>query len=129
MSYLSASDITDSVVTPFAESHATYYANILTLADAALVDLAEGLGLTSTEIATPLHTTVKDWLVAWFCARVCMDKLQFANIDATAQDKYTVKYQLYTGIRDRLKHEITYQMLTKTVQYAQDRITSVRRYM
>jgi hypothetical protein len=128
MSYLSASDITDAVVSPFAATDATYFATVLTLADAALVDMAEGHGLSSTAIVTPLHTTVKDWLVAWFCTRVCMDKLQVANIDATAQDKYTLKYQLYSGIRDRLKHEITAQMLTKTVQYAQDRVTSVRRY-
>jgi hypothetical protein len=116
------------VVTPFATTHATYYAAVLVLADAALVDMAEGHGLSSSEIVTPLHTTVKDWLVAWFCARVCMDNLQFANIDATGQDKYTIKYQLYKSIGDRLKHEITAQMLTKTVQYAQDRVTSVRRY-
>jgi hypothetical protein len=116
MSYLSPSDITDAVV----KQHTlTAY---LTEADAELLDMAESLGvMSSTSIVAPLHNTVKQFLTAYVCMRVCEDNVGVNNLPIPAEDKYEVKRSIYEKKYQALRSRISSPMLTGTVDEARDR--------
>jgi hypothetical protein len=122
MAYLATADITDQSIGEFADQ-TTYWSAILAEADNALNDLSEALGLDSAYIATPLHTYVKQWLVAWFCERVALDHINTNNLEAS-DDKYLVKWRLYSGIRKDREGRITIAMLQKNVSNQSQRIQS-----
>ena len=116
MAHIAASDITDDVVARF---DLTEY---LALAETELADLAEQRGVGSGDISDPLHYKVKQWLVAWVCMRVCLDKIGVNNTDVPAEiEKYTVKYKLYLKREASLRTEISISMLVDQVDEMRDR--------
>lgn len=117
MPNISAGDISDKVL---AQHTLTAY---LTEADNELYDLAEQLGVidsASIEIA-PLHFKVKRYLIAYVCMRVCEDNQGLNNNDIPEMDKYAVKYKQYKGTCDRLRPQISREMILGTVDEQRDR--------
>jgi hypothetical protein len=123
VAYLSDSDIRDRAIVRFKDSDTTYWAALKTKADAAIVDLAEAIGVSSEFIKTPLHNTIMDYGIAYFCKMACMDH---ANINATegTEDKWRVKLEIYASEEARLRQRITSEMFVGTVSDRGDRTVS-----
>lgn len=117
MANLTTADITDKVI---AQHTLTAY---LTEADSELADIAESYGITDSddiEVA-PMHFKVKRYMVAYVCMRVCEDNIGLNNVAIPDLDKYMVKYKQYKAACDRLRVQISEEMLLGTVDEARDR--------
>lgn len=116
MSYIQVSDLTDKMVEKI------QLQNYLTKADAAIIDLAEELGVrTVADIKSdPLHFKVKRYGEVFIYARICSDFMGTNNV-AILEDKYFVKGSKYEKELAQLKDEITREMLTGSVNQISDR--------
>ena len=120
MSYISSSDITDSLINSFPS--ATVNAKI-TLSDSYFNDFAESKGvMDSGEIKTdPFHRMCKDWCINWVCREICADNIGVNNNDVAANEKYMIKYEFYKERLQDVQGQITKPMITGEVYEHSDR--------
>ena len=96
MAYISDSDITDKLANQFSASFSTYHS----LTDNQLLDIAEQIGVRdSDDISVDGSGYISSWfikqyLVAWFCMRLFLDKMGINNVTLSEDEKYAVKYDL-----------------------------------
>ncbi len=112
--YITASDIKSNVITGF---DLTEY---LDETDQEVNDMAEKLGVSITDIVTPLHYKIKRYAITFLLTRLCQDKIGTASSDVQV-DKYRDLYDLYSKELASLKPQLTYQMYTGTVNKITDR--------
>lgn len=117
MAYITSADISDKVV----EQHTL--TDYLTEADNEMIDIAEQNGVTSIASIEddPLHFKIKRYLIAYVCMRVCEDNQGLNNNDIPEMDKYAVKYKQYKTTCDRLRPQISREMITGDIDEARDR--------
>lgn len=113
MAYILTSDITDDVVKHFASVFDTYH----TLADNKLKDVGMSLGVDYTLFKLDNSGCIESWyvkqfLVSWFCMRICLDKMGMNNVSISEMEKYAVKYNFYLKEADKMEAQINKQMLT-----------------
>jgi len=109
MSYLAASDIKSNLAQGFDLSQ------YLTEADSEVVDIAEILGVRNvSEIHTPLHYKIKRYAVVFVLMRLAQDKIGTNSADI-AIEKYRDLYDMYRTELKELRNQITYEMVTDTV--------------
>lgn len=123
MAYIANSDITDVLANQFSSSFSVYHA----LVDNQLLDLAERLDVDTTDIDTDDDGYISSWaikqyLVAWFCMRLFLDKMGLNNIDLAESEKYAVKYELYRKMATTMEVKITREMLMGNVETIRDRV-------
>jgi len=91
-------------------------------ADGEIEDLAQKLGVSTTDIETnPIHYKVKRYGVVYVLMRLCQDKIGTNNPDVPEIEKYMVLYGVYMKEYERLKSEISVEMLTGNVNEIRDR--------
>ena len=91
-------------------------------ADGEIDDLAQRLGVSSTDIDTnPLHYKVKRYGVVYILQRLCQDKIGTNNPELPEIEKYMVLYGIYHKEYENLKSEISVEMLTGDVDEIRDR--------
>lgn len=135
MSYILRADITDNIVKIFIEKDADSLDGYITEADGYLNDIAQQLGVATSEIAvnaggqvTPF--IVKRFCVCYVCMRVCQDKASTNNVETSPElDKYYVKYELYRKELVDLRKELTPEVLTDTVNSVGDRAADQTSYL
>lgn len=115
MSYLSDSDITDKVIIPFKDKDSAYWEAIMARTDAQAVDIAQQMGVREEDIATPIHNSFKDLLRSYFCMQICLDATEVANLDQGIEDKYMSKYKIHSYNYERLKKNLTKEMIVGSV--------------
>jgi hypothetical protein len=109
VSYLTAADIKSNLVNGFDIN------SYLDEADSEINDLAERVGVRdSSSISTPIHYKLKRYGVVFVLMRLAQDKIG-TNSPDVALEKYRDLYEMYkTELRD-LTPQITYEMITGTV--------------
>lgn len=123
MAYILDIDVTDVLANQFHNDFSKYHA----LTDEQLVNLGEQLGVQDTSLfaldtnGCIKSTTIKRYLVYWFCAQLFLDKMGLNNVSLAETEKYAVKYSLYSKLVDKTEDNITKQMLTGTVYNIADR--------
>lgn len=116
MSYISTGDIKSNLAQGFALQ------DYILEADAEIEDLAETLGVRDTSsIASPLHNKVKRYGVVFILMRLCQDKMGANNPEIDVMEKYLIQYNMYKKELAALRSEITYEMITGTVDQIADR--------
>ena len=125
--YITTADITDSQLKETAL--ATLLAAKIVESTTALNDLAERLGVISSQIETsPLHYIVKRWCVAFACAELCFDLMGKNKQDGgIEQDIYFQKYKEHNARREDEENKINYAILTGTVISEIDRSSGTTR--
>lgn len=109
MSYLTAADIKSNLAQGFDLSQ------YLSEADSEVNDIAEKLGVRNTSsIATPLHYKIKRYAVVFVLMRLAQDKIGTVSVDV-AVEKYRDLYEMYKAELRELVTQITYEMVTGTV--------------
>ena len=109
MSYLTSADIKSNLTQGFDISQ------YLDEADNEINDLAEVLGVRDTDnISTPLHYKLKRYAIVFVLMRLAQDKIGTVSMDV-AMEKYRDLYDLYKTELRELKPQITYEMVTNTV--------------
>jgi hypothetical protein len=109
MSYLVPSDIKSNLVNGFDLSQ------YLTEADLEVNDLAEKLGVRDTSsIEVPLHYKLKRYAIVFVLMRLAQDKIGTVSADV-AVEKYRDQYEMYKTELRELINQITYEMVTGTV--------------
>lgn len=113
MAYIATTDITDSVISAFnSDTRTTTW---LAEVDGEIDGLAESLDVDEDDIyTTTLHPMVKQLCKALYGKFVCRDNMGVNNLDTTENDKYMVKYQMYSDEVQRLRGLVTAEMLTDT---------------
>jgi hypothetical protein len=116
MSYINPDDLKASVAIGFdLEPY-------LEEADGEINDLAQRNGIFSSDIQTnPLHYKVKRYGVVYILMRLCQDKLGTNNTDIPDIEKYMVLYGIYLKELEKLKSEISVEMMTGEVDEQRDR--------
>lgn len=109
-------DIKDTIVDGFDIE------DYLAKTDSEIIDLAESLGVAEDDIENdPLPYKVKEYAVAFCIAELCQDKAGTNNVETPLFEKYMVKHSMYTKKLNRLRSQISYEMLTGTVDELRDR--------
>jgi len=109
MSYLTAADIKSNLAQGF---DLTQY---LAEADSEINDVAEKLGVRDTaSIKTPLHYKIKRYAIVFVLMRLAQDKIGTVSQDV-AVEKYRDQYEMYKTELRGLSSQITYEMVTGTV--------------
>jgi len=109
MSYIIASDIKANLVQGFDLKP------YLDEADDEINDLCERLGVReTTDIHTPIHYKMKRYAIVFVQMRLAQDKLGTNSPDVT-MEKYRDLYQIYKQELKDLLPQITYEMVTGTV--------------
>jgi hypothetical protein len=127
MSYIQATDVTDSVVNAFT---LTAY---ITEADLEVNDIAARRGVFDTDdidVDDDGYVTsykLKRYAITFVCYRVCQDKMGLNNNDLPIEiEKYAVKHKMYKSEFDQLDGQITAEMITGAVDQVADRATAQR---
>lgn len=122
MATIVADDITDNVLTDFEDVLIeTYIARV----DLELVSVAETFGLSSSDVADPVHNTVKMWAVAWVSMMMFMELMGTNNVETDPTiEKYAVKYQFYKERESKLSKRLTGPIIEDDVESSLDTITS-----
>lgn len=89
--------------------------------DGEIVDLAQKHGVEPEDIYTPLHYKIKRYGVVYILMRICQDKICTNNVDVPEMEKYMVLYGVYMKEYERLKSEISEEMITGNVNEKRDR--------
>lgn len=114
--YISRTDITDNIASDF---DLTAY---ITESTNEINDLAQRNGVSVDDIETdPLHYKVKRYAVCFALMRLCQDKMGTNNVDISALEKYTIKYDMYMKELKLLREQITYEVLTGEIDELRDR--------
>jgi hypothetical protein len=117
--YIERADIKDRIIEGFDLSE------YLTETNAQLQDLAESLGVDSTDIETdPLHNTIKRFCVVYTVMRLCQDKAGANNVEISESEKYAFKYQVYRKEFEDLRGRISAEMICGQVSSIRDRATN-----
>ena len=99
-------DITDKVISRF---NLTYPIDYLNLVDEECVNQAEICLVNESMIkSTPLHSAIKNYLVNWLCALVCLDNTEVNNVEG--EDKYKIKMDVYNVEVERYRNMLTRDM-------------------
>lgn len=123
MAYIADADITDLLANQFSTDFPTYHS----LSDNKLIDLGVQLGVMETaDFAVDGSGYISSWyikqyIVAWFCMRLFLDKMGLNNISLPEMEKYNVKYTFYKKEVSEKESRITRQMLTGDVENISDR--------
>ena len=121
MLYIAIADVTDKVINAFnLESPVDYIA----LADEEMLSLAEEKGVDVDNIAATPHKVVRDYLIAFLCARVALDKFGVNDVQNPENEKYFVKYKWYDKRAGQLRQRITQEMVADEVDLMRDRVTN-----
>lgn len=112
MAYISDIDITDEVVKQFLTQFSTYHS----LVDNKLIDVGLSLGVDAGDFNLDDNGYISNWyikqyLVCWFCMRLCLDKMGMNNVSISEMEKYAVKYNFYLKEADKMERQITKSML------------------
>ncbi len=115
--YFELSDIKDAVIA--GQDVEVYMAE----ADEAIEDLAERHAVAVADIETdPVHYKVRRYGIAYTLMRFCQDRISKASADQPPeQNKYTILYGMYKREMHDLESEISYEMLSGTVNNMRDR--------
>ena len=83
-------------------------------ADNEVNDVAESLGVRNTDDIEndPLHYKIKRYAVVFVLMRLTQDKIGSNNIELPDLEKYTVLYNMYFKELQRLRGEISVEMVT-----------------
>jgi len=124
--YIKDSDITDMLARQFLTSFPTYH----TLTDAQMLNIAEQRGIFDVSLINVdeggyvLSSTVKQYLVYWFCMKLFLDKMGVNELALSDMEKYAVKYNLYSELVDKEERKITRYMIEGTVYNIPDQVQS-----
>lgn len=118
MSYITAEDIKSNLVSGFDIQ------GYIEEADQEVTDIAEKLGVRdASSIVTPIHYKIKRYAVVFVLMRLAQDKMGTNNVELAAE-KYGVLYDMYKAELKDLYPQITYEMLTGTVDSIVSRTSS-----
>ena len=122
MAFLVQADITDKVAFPFIADANTDIDFYLAKGDKYIVSFAQAKGvLDSTDILTPLVIELQEYGLAMMYVDLFADVMNVNNNDAFDSDKYAIKMQYYKTRGVELKKQITYEMITGSVEDLTDR--------
>jgi len=117
--YFTADDIKDNVLGEFVTADDNEY---LLEGDLEVIDQAERLGIRNTDqIEAPLHYKFKRYGIAFICRRIAQDKMGTNNVELAEIEKYSVKYEVYSREEDRLRQQLSYEMITGNITQIRDR--------
>jgi hypothetical protein len=95
--------------------------------DLEIKDLAQRVGLYSTDQITPipatgkLHYGIHRWAVSWLIKTILLDYIGQNNIENAGNDKYAYKYELYRREETELRKGVTKEMFLNIVVRNTDR--------
>lgn len=118
--YIVDAQIRDSIVVPFRTADTSYWDSILEETDAEMVDMAQTFGILESEISTPVHNTIQNYLVLYFTCTVLQEKMSNNDVEGL-EDKYEHKLKILWGIKDKTRKQITGAMIKGQVYEASDR--------
>lgn len=122
MSYITADDIRSNLANGFDLD------DYLSEVDEEINDLAERLGIRDTDdISTPLTYKIKRYAVVYCLMRLAQDKIG-TNTPEISQEKYMYLYDMYMRELDKLRPQITYEMMTGNVDEIVDRTQTFSLY-
>lgn len=106
--YVSSGNFTNLVASDFTLS------GYISQANDEVESLALSLGVsTFSEIErNPLHPRVLKYAVEYGLVQLYLDKIGANNTDSTLNDKYLVLYETHNNILNKLRNDITPEMLT-----------------
>jgi len=115
MSYISASDITDTIINGFDD-----ISDYITLSDEAVENVARKRGIMdSDDIETdPVDYNIKQYAIAWVLMRMCLDKSGQNDNITSSDEKYMYKYDMYRQQVARWEKSLTPEMFLGTVSVA-----------
>ena len=117
MSYISASDITDSITTGFTANIAA----IILRSDNELENFAREFDIAAADIEiTPLDYSIKQWCIAWCMVTFCLELVGKTGLDVTDQERYYFKWKMYEKREQDLRAKVTEEMFAGTVEDTTD---------
>lgn len=112
--YIATTDIADSVAKAFVAANDSRLETWLTNVDNEMKRLAFQNELTEDDILDPINPIIKEYLVACFCLNVFRDNIGSNNITTPLDEKYRIKYDLYTAECERLRPMCTRELIATT---------------
>jgi len=115
--YIDASDIKANVAKGFELEEYIEEAND------EVEDVAQQVGVYDPDDIeiNPLHYKIKRYAVSFCIMRLCQDKIGTNNVDIAELDKYMIQYNLYKKEYEKLRTEITIEMVTGNINEIRDR--------
>ncbi len=114
-SYITSTDITDTVAKKFVETQDLRVSTWLDRANAEVEALAISHDVASTSIiVSPVHPMVLDFARSVFCENCFLDQIGTNNTDISDEEKYLRKYNLYRDRIYQLRVGITPEMFDTT---------------
>jgi hypothetical protein len=114
--FLTVADITDSIAMDFVAVNDSRLQNWLDDVDGELLALAQELDVPLTSITMPLHKKVLEFCQSYFCLVVFQDAFGRNDIAQTNQETIKLKLDWYVNRVDKLKTQVTKEMLLYTNQ-------------
>lgn len=105
--YIADADITDKVVLGFLTVDDDRLETWCEEVDSEIRNMAEAAGVDKDDIDDPPHNMIVKYAVACFCLYVCRDNIGSNNVDTMQDEKYRVKYDIYNGICNSLKGQLS----------------------
>ena len=125
MAFLTSADITDKVAFPFIGDTNTDINVYLAKGDKYIVSLAQAKGvMDSADILTPLVIELLEYGLAMMYVDLFADVMNVNNNDSFESDKYANKMSYYKDRANMIKKELTFEMITGSVQDVTDRHAS-----
>jgi hypothetical protein len=112
--FLSESDITDSLARDFITSNDSRVQNWLDDVDGEVLALAQELEVPLTSFTMPLHKKVLEYCQAYFCFSCFQDVFGRNDISQSTNETLKLKLDWYANRVDKLKSQITKEMLLYT---------------
>jgi hypothetical protein len=114
-SYISSTDITDTVAKKFVETQDLRVSTWVDRANAEVEALAISHDVASTDIiVSPVHPMILDFARSVFCENCFLDQIGTNNTDIPDEEKYLRKYNLYRDRIYTLRTTITHEMFDTT---------------
>ena len=125
MAFLTSADITDKIAIPFIADTNTDINVYLAKGDKYIISLAQAKGvMDSADILTPMVIELLEYGLAMMYVDLFADVMNVNNNDSFESDKYDNKMSYYKDRANMLKKELTYEMITGSVQDVTDRHAS-----
>lgn len=119
---ITTNDIEDEVLAPL------IVASDLAQATSKIVQIAASLGVSESEIATPLKDDVLALAIAVACERRAKFAIGTATSSVDGNDVYAIKQRIYAKEMANLEYKITVNALTQSITSPSDLTATIELY-
>jgi hypothetical protein len=112
--YVAQTDVTDITALAFFERDDSRIPVWLSVTESQIDSLALTLGISTSEIVTPLDAKIVEFGVSWLCTLIFLENIGGASVAPGADEVYRVKYDIYNSRSNQTRREITAEMFLGT---------------